>query len=132
MANLLKFHRGAAAPSTLVAGIIWFDTEDKVVKVYNGSAWEVYGSTPADLAAVVERVTKLETVTIPGLENTLKGLITAEENRAKGEEARIEGLVTAEVAAREQADLDLKAELLGDAAEDYNTLGKLEDKIQAV
>lgn len=132
MANLLKFHRGAAAPSTLVAGIIWFDTENKVVKVYNGSAWEVYGSTPADLAAVVERVTELETVTIPGLENTLKGLITAEENRAKGEEARIEGLVTAEVEAREQADLDLKAELLGDAAEDYNTLGKLEDKIQAV
>ena len=102
MANLLKFYRGAVAPAAQV-GMIWFDTANLVLKVCTAApegaeaTWEVYGTTPADLVALAARVNTLETVTIPGLETSLKALITAEETRAKAEEARIEGLVTAEV-----------------------------------
>ena len=51
--------------------------------------------------------------------------LTEEVNRAKGQEAAIRSEFAA-------ADTTLKNNLLGDAAEGYNTLGKLEDAIQAV
>ena len=70
--------------------------------------------------------------------NEVQGKLDAEINRAKAAEKAnadaitvlngaetVEGSVAKSVA-------DAKAELLGDAAAEYNTLGKLEDKIQAV
>lgn len=42
MANTpLKFFKGASAPTNPSNGMIWFDTKEKVVKVYNGS-WEEF------------------------------------------------------------------------------------------
>lgn len=39
----LKFFKGALPQDlTLVAGMIWFDTAENVIKVHNGSAWEEY------------------------------------------------------------------------------------------
>lgn len=39
----LKFFKGALPQGlTLEAGMIWFDTAENVIKVYNGSAWEEY------------------------------------------------------------------------------------------
>jgi hypothetical protein len=39
----LRFFRGASAPTSPVTGMIWFNTEVNVIKVYNGSTWENYG-----------------------------------------------------------------------------------------
>lgn len=85
MANL-KFYHGATAPQTPEVGMIWFnnvtetvegvDLVKNLIKVCTGvvdgtATWEVYGTTDADLAALVSRVTTLETVTIPDLEQAI-------------------------------------------------------------
>lgn len=56
--------------------------------------------------------------------------ITDEVTRAKAAEKVLTDNLAAEVTNRTNAVADLKKELLGDAATDYNTLGKLEDKVQ--
>lgn len=38
----LKFYRKSEAPSSPVAGAIWFNTSDKTIQIYTGSAWEKY------------------------------------------------------------------------------------------
>ena len=40
--NQIKFYKGANAPSTLAAGMIWFCTSDRTIRVYTGSEWEKY------------------------------------------------------------------------------------------
>ena len=57
--------------------------------------------------------------------------IAAEKQRAESAEQANAVAIAAEATARDNADKALKAELLGDAAEGYNTLGKLEDQIQS-
>lgn len=43
MANLqIKFYKGASAPATLTAGMIWFNTKNRTIQVYTGTAWEIY------------------------------------------------------------------------------------------
>lgn len=43
MANpQIKFYKGASAPATLAAGMIWFNTKNRTIQVYTGSAWEIY------------------------------------------------------------------------------------------
>jgi hypothetical protein len=83
MAQLLKFYRGAQAPANPVKGMIWFDTTEDVIKVYSEAAdtvdgWESYGTAPADLKAVADRVATLEgkvktleETTIPALEQAI-------------------------------------------------------------
>jgi len=44
-------HAGATAPTAPTAGITWFDTTNKILKVWDGSAWlslltEIYGMAP--------------------------------------------------------------------------------------
>lgn len=39
----LRFYRGSAAPKTPTTGMIWFNTELNLIKVYNGTEWENYG-----------------------------------------------------------------------------------------
>lgn len=39
----LRFYRGSAAPKTPTTGMIWFNTELNLIKVYNGTDWENYG-----------------------------------------------------------------------------------------
>ena len=104
MANLLKFYRGATAPATPEVGMIWFnnvtETVDGVaqvknlIKVYTPTGWEVYGTTDADLQAVVARVTALEgavttlkDVTLPALKEELEQAI-ADAVAAEAEIAR--------------------------------------------
>lgn len=38
----LKFYRKSTAPSSPVVGAIWFNTSDKTIQIYTGSAWEKY------------------------------------------------------------------------------------------
>lgn len=40
--NSLKFYRKSTAPSSPVAGAIWFNTSDKTIQIYTGTAWEKY------------------------------------------------------------------------------------------
>lgn len=104
MANLLKFYRGAVAPTTPAVGMIWFNNVTETVegveqvknliKVYTPNGWEVYGTTDADLQAVVARVTALEgavatlkDVTLPALKAELEQAI-AEAVAAEAEIAR--------------------------------------------
>ena len=43
MANpQIKFYKGASAPATLTAGMIWFNTKNRTIQVYTGTAWEIY------------------------------------------------------------------------------------------
>lgn len=137
MANLLKFYRGAVAPSAQV-GMIWFDVTNQVIKVCTAApegadaTWEVYGTQPADLAALVARVETIETVTIPGLETSLKALITAEETRAKAEEARIEGLVTAETTRATGKEAELEAAITTEKGRAEGVEAGLETRLAAV
>lgn len=49
---LLKLYRGLAAPAAEV-GKIWFDLTNGVIKVYNGTEWEAYGLSEAEIAALI-------------------------------------------------------------------------------
>ena len=49
---LLKLYRGAAAPAAEV-GKIWFDLTNGVIKVCNGTEWEAYGLSEAEIAALI-------------------------------------------------------------------------------
>lgn len=40
--NMIKFFKGANAPAAPVAGMIWFCTSDRTIRVYTGSEWEKY------------------------------------------------------------------------------------------
>lgn len=40
--NALKFYRKSEAPSNVTTGAIWFNTTDKTIQIYTGSAWEKY------------------------------------------------------------------------------------------
>lgn len=43
MANpQIKFYKGASAPTTLTAGMIWFNTKNRTIQVYTGTTWEIY------------------------------------------------------------------------------------------
>ena len=44
----LKFYRKSEAPSSPVAGAIWFNTVDKTIQIYTGSEWEKYAGNLKD------------------------------------------------------------------------------------
>ena len=146
MANLLKFYRGAASMvAQAPVGAIWFDTENDVIKVRIATGtetdWEVYGTSPADLSALAERVTTLEgdvktikETTIPALTQAIanalaeaKAYTDAETKRAtEAEKALADRLDVIEGEGEgsiKKAVADAKAELIGDATTDGDTLG---------
>lgn len=157
MAQLLKFYRGAVAPTTPEVGMIWFNNVTETVegveqvknliKVYTPNGWEVYGTTDADLRAIVARVTTLEgavktlnETTLPALEAALKkyadDAVAAEAKLARAAEEALDGRLDVIEGEGEgsikKAVADAKAELIGDATENGNTLGKLEDRIDTI
>lgn len=136
----LKFFKGANSPAAPVAGMIWFCTTDRTIRVYTGSEWEKYsGLVNAEWVAVDKKlnitsangtVTTLDlsdcasasdiTTKLTTINNTLTshdGRITAAQNAADAaaqaasvadgkavqeaadraaEITRVEGLITAE------------------------------------
>ena len=46
--NALKFYRKSTAPSSPVAGAIWFNTSDKTIQIYTGTEWEKYAGNLKD------------------------------------------------------------------------------------
>ena len=152
MANLLKFYRGAVAPSAQV-GMIWFDVTNQVIKVCTAApedgeaTWEVYGTTPADLAALAARVTTLESdvkklneTTLPALEAALKkyvdDAVAAEADLREAADDALAGRLDVIEGEGEgsikKAVADAKTELIGGATTEGDTLGKLEKLIQDV
>lgn len=95
-----------------------------------------YVNVTADAAGRVITVEDAALVTkINAMDNVATGLRTdvdAEISRADAAEKKIAGDLAKEVSDRQTAVNGLRDELRGDAAEGYNTLGKLEDKIQEV
>ena len=79
-----------------------------------------------------------EATTRSQADNTLQDNIDAEESAREAADIQLQNNIDAEESARQQADTQLntkidttKAEILGDVSKEYNTLGKLEDAIQA-
>lgn len=46
--NALKFYRKSSAPTNVAAGAIWFDTLNKTIQIYTGTAWEKYAGNLND------------------------------------------------------------------------------------
>lgn len=46
--NSLKFYRKSTAPSSPLAGAIWFNTSDKTIQIYTGTEWEKYAGNLKD------------------------------------------------------------------------------------
>lgn len=44
----LKFYRKSEAPASPVQGAIWFNTNDKTIQLYTGTAWEKYAGNLKD------------------------------------------------------------------------------------
>lgn len=40
--NQIKFYKGQSAPAAPAAGMIWFSTSDRTIRVYTGTEWERY------------------------------------------------------------------------------------------
>lgn len=110
--NLIKFFRGAQAPTTgVVAGAIWFDTAKKCLHVFNGTDWEAYDLTPA-LTALQTAYEAADTAIrgeIAAVVATLEGKITAEQTRAEKAEGENKAAIEAEVARAEKKEGELDA-----------------------
>lgn len=108
----IKFIKGASAPAVPVAGMIWFNTANRTIQVYNGTDWEKYAGLvdanwDASNRSLVLTNAKGETITIDKLAST---------ESVAGEIQRLEGLITnAQNAANAaQVDVDALEEKLGD------------------
>lgn len=108
----IKFIKGASAPAVPVAGMIWFNTANRTIQVYNGTDWEKYAGLvdanwDASNRSLVLTNAKGETITIDKLAST---------EAIASEIQRLEGLITnAQSAANAaQADADALEEKLGD------------------
>ena len=78
-------------------------------------------------SALVAKINEMD-----GIDAGLRTDLTNEINRAKDAEKVLTDNLAQEITNRDNAVKQLKSELVGDAATEYNTLGKLEDKVQAV
>lgn len=164
MANLLKFYRGAASMvAQAPVGAIWFDTENDVIKVRIATGtetdWEVYGTSPAELSALAERVATLEgdvktikETTIPALTQAIANALSeakaytddeteraTEAEKALADrldivegEATVEGSIKKALADAKAYTDEAKAAVIGDATTAGDTLGKLEDRIETI
>lgn len=108
----IKFIKGASAPAVPVAGMIWFNTANRTIQVYNGTDWEKYAGLvdanwDASNRSLVLTNAKGETITIDKLAST---------ESVAGEIQRLEGLITnAQNAANAaQVDADALEKKLGD------------------
>ena len=134
---------GAATDGNLVTGtVVKKYVDDKVsdINTSAGALGERVGTLETKVgsaAAEEEAATGLfkeiadEASTARAAEKKNADAIAAEATRAKAAEKANADAIAAEVDRATAAEEKVKTDLLGDAAAEYNTLGKLEDKIQA-
>ena len=85
--NQLKFYKGASFTTTPKAGVIWFNTTDRSIYVYNGTDWERYaGLVDANWNASTHTLTltsaKGEVITVNDLASAAS--VAAEIQRVEG------------------------------------------------
>ncbi|MEE1250567.1 MAG: hypothetical protein UHU19_15270 [Lachnospiraceae bacterium] len=134
---------GAATDGNLVTGTVVKKYVDDKVSDINTSANALgervgtletkVGSAAADKVAATGLFKEIadEASTARAAEKKNADAIAAEATRATAAEKKNADAIAAETTRATAAEEKVKTDLLGDAAAEYNTLGKLEDKIQA-
>lgn len=140
MANYIKFFKQSAAPEN-VAGNIWFDKSTNIIKVGNGATWEEFGGVvDAKFEKSVLTIRKANDVAFTldfsdvasseGVNKILSG-VADKLTEIDSSISTINQNITNLNASYKAADTSLKNELVDDASADYNTLRKLQGKIEA-
>lgn len=125
-----------------VVGGIYFDLEDKTINVRNNSGWDKFAGNLKDIDWNSENkiltINKYDGSTISlglgdiasasGVAASLKEIT----DRLDVVEGEGDGSIKKALADAKAYSNEKAASIVGDAAEEYNTLGKLEDKIQAL
>jgi len=140
----LQFFRVSSLKNveTPVVGGIYFDLEDKTINVRNDSGWDKFAGNLKDIDWNSEdkilTINKYDGSTISlglgdiasasGVAASLKAIT----DRLDVVEGEGEGSIKKALADAKAYSNQKAADIVGDAAEEYNTLGKLEDKIQAL
>ena len=97
----LKFYKLAVAPTGVSQGAIWFNTTDRTINVYTGSAWEKYAGL---VDAALSNDGKLLTITnAAGTEIKLDLSDVASLSSVNSTVARLEGLIQANATAAANA-----------------------------
>ena len=110
--NQIKFYKGSNYPATPAAGMIFFNTSDRSIYVFNGTEWERYAGL-VDAAWDASKH-ELKITTAVGNVITINDLASAAS--VSQELTRIEGLANdaQDAADAAQADVDAVEEKLGD------------------
>ena len=139
--NFIKFFKQSAAPEN-VAGNIWFDKSTNLIKVGNGTSWEEFGGIGnATFERGILNIYKANNATPITLDFSDVASAGEVSKILSGVKARLDSIdssistinqnITNLDASYKAADTSLKNNLVGDASTDYNTLGKLQAKIEA-
>ena len=139
--NFIKFFKQSAAPEN-VAGNIWFDKSTNLIKVGNGTSWEEFGGiVNATFERGILNIYKANNATPITLDFSDVASAGEVSKILSGVKARLDSIdssistinqnITNLDASYKAADTSLKNNLVGDASTDYNTLGKLQAKIEA-
>lgn len=120
--NQIKFFKGASAPSTPAAGMIWFCTSDRTIRVYTGSDWEKYAGLVNASWNETDKELSITDASGNITKLSLAGFAGVSEMAA--ELARIEGKADAaqNAANAAQADVDAVERALGDGFSETSTV----------
>lgn len=120
----LRFYRGSSAPKTPTTGMIWFNTELNLIKVYNGTEWENYGKVQdVTFDNLILKVTKAD--------GTAFSLDFTDVASATQTGATFEKLTTRLAAIEKEID-DNQAAHTQDVTRLESAIGDVDDKVDAI
>lgn len=120
----LRFYRGSAAPKTPTTGMVWFNTELNLIKVYNGNTWENYGKVQdVTFDNLILKVTKAD--------GTAFSLDFTDVASATQTGATFEKLTTRLAAIEKEID-DNQAAHTQDVTRLESAIGDVDDKVDAL
>lgn len=120
----LRFYRGSAAPKTPTKGMVWFNTELNIIKVYDGTTWENYGKVQdVTFDNLILKVTKAD--------GTAFSLDFTDVASATQTGATFEKLTTRLAAIEKEID-DNQAAHTQDVTRLESAIGDVDDKVDAL
>ena len=120
----LRFYRGSVAPKTPITGMVWFNTELNLIKVYNGTEWENYGKVQdVTFDNLILKVTKAD--------GTAFSLDFTDVASATQTGATFEKLTTRLAAIEKEID-DNQAAHTQDVTRLESAIGDVDDKVDAL
>ena len=120
----LRFYRGSSAPKTPTTGMVWFNTELNIIKVYNGTTWENYGRVQdVTFEDLILKVTKAD--------GTAFSLDFTDVASATQTGATFEKLTTRLAAIEKEID-DTQAAHTQDVTRLESAIGDVDDKVDAL